>query len=727
MLSKPLLALYVTIVVACASSRVHALEAIRLSAPITLDGKLDEADWQRAPSSEQFIENMPNDKTPARERTQVRVLYDDKALYVGVRAYDSDPARIVMPWVRRDKVFGTSDNFNVWIDPTGAKKFAQFFRVNPRGVLADGSWSEDQTDESFAPDYDYEAVPALLADGWSAEFRIPWSTLRMPTPAPAQLHIIVFRNQMRETRIRTSNVPLGRDPVCFLCVAEPLTGITNVPSSSGLELFPYVAASLAREAGVRTHEWNAGLDVKWRPNASWVLDGTLRPNFSQLELDTPQLRGNTRFALFFPEKRPFFLEGSDLYGSPFGLVYTRAITDPRWGARATHRSEGVDATVLTVADKGGGATLLPHAFYTDARAQIASQATLARVRAPWTIGTASGGVAAMFAHRNYEDGSHNTVASTDGLWKLSNNARLRGQVALSDTQENGQSDRGHVVYVDGVFNDGVTNLAGKAMQVSSKFRADLSSIFQNGFQEASVEGSRCWRREGYFYELCPGLSGVLRRTTEGELMFAQISPNLFANGNKNSNFNIAPRIVRVERTREGGPLHRTPSFNMNYNIDPNEVITHAGLGFDIGLNTDAVSDTAERALSGGFAVSVRPHPRVEVDINSDFNMLRTRDGNQLKLREGYVQVVTIGHISARDNVRLISQFSQATRNLAVYPNASDLSAGYRANVHSLTYTHRWGLGKELNVGVSVNAVREFARELTRTTEAFVKVGWSFAR
>ena len=148
-----------------------ALQAIPTTGKITLDGKLDEADWRRAPVSGDFIENMPNEKQPARVKTEVRVLYDQDAIYFGIRAFDPDPSLIHAPFVRRDKVFGTQDNFIVWIDPTGARKFAQFIRVNGRGVLADGVWNEDNGDEDFAPDFDFEAVPMRLADGWSAEFQ----------------------------------------------------------------------------------------------------------------------------------------------------------------------------------------------------------------------------------------------------------------------------------------------------------------------------------------------------------------------------------------------------------------------------------------------------------------------------------------------------------------------------------------------------------------------------
>jgi len=263
------------------SAASFALQAVPVTGKITLDGKLDEPDWQRAPVSANFTENMPREKQPARDRTEVRVLYDSEAIYFGVRGFDPEPSQIHAPFVRRDKVFGNQDNFILWIDPTGAKKFAQFFRVNPRGVVADGVWNEDNSDEDWSPDFDFEAVPARLVDGWSAEFRIPWASLRLPHPTPEKLNFIVFRNQPRETRIRTTNVVLGRDPSCFLCVAEELTGLHDLPKTSGLTVTPYVAVNSSRaRVGEQTSsetKFSAGADIKWRPSPEWVLDATFRP------------------------------------------------------------------------------------------------------------------------------------------------------------------------------------------------------------------------------------------------------------------------------------------------------------------------------------------------------------------------------------------------------------------------------------------------------------------
>ena len=265
----------------CASG--WAPQAIPITEKITLDGKLDEPDWQRAPVSADFIETMPREKHPARDRTEVRVLYDKDAIYFGVRGFDAAPSKIYAPFVRRENVLSTMADFIVWIDPTGAKKCAQFFRMNVRCVLAYGIWNEDNSDEDWSPDFGFEAAPARLADDWSAEFRIPRATLRLPHPTPKRLNFIVFRNQRRETRIHTTNVVLDRDPACFLCVAEALTGLRDLPKASGPTVTPYAAVNSSRtrigEHSSSEAKFSAGVDIKWRPSPEWALDVTFRPDF----------------------------------------------------------------------------------------------------------------------------------------------------------------------------------------------------------------------------------------------------------------------------------------------------------------------------------------------------------------------------------------------------------------------------------------------------------------
>ncbi len=711
-----------------ASQAALALQAVPASEKITLDGKLDEADWQRAPVSASFIENMPREKQPARDRTEVRMLFDHDALYVGVRAFDAEPARIYAPFVRRDKVFGNQDNFVIWLDPTGARKFAQFFRINPRGVLADGVWNEDNLEEDFAPDFDFEAVAARLADGWSAEFRIPWASLRLPHPVPEKLSFIVFRNQPRDTRIRTTNVPLGRDPSCFLCVAEELTGLTDLPKTSGLTVTPYGAVNSSQskigEVTTRETKFSAGADIKWRPSPEWVLDATLRPDFSQIELDTPQLKGNTRFALSVQEKRPFFLEGSDLYSQPMGLIYTRSITDPLWGARATYRSEGADAAVLTVKDRGGGFVILPGTYYSDIREQGASQATLARVRVPYSAGGGTGSVGALFSDRSYEDGSSNRTAAIDGQYKPNDDSRLRAQLSASQTDDRvlGRKGDGHAGYADALYDDGVYHGWLGLTSVSPRFRSDNSIVTQNGYDAAKFEAWRCSKHEAFFNTVCPGVFGGATQASNGAALSRWITPQVYMNGARNSEWSAQPRWINYTRSAEGGQWHHVPTLYLRAEGNPGERVHYAFFEMEGGRGVDVAADKLARMLYTGVTLNTRPQERVELEWKASDYRLHDVDDGRWRLHERVLQLVGVGYVTAQDSLRLIAQHTLSKRNPALYPFA--VTPRSQTQAISLVYAHKRGLGRELNLGVTQSNARATAQPKQASIEVFAKLSWA---
>jgi hypothetical protein len=322
-------AVAVAVVALLAAHSALALQAIPATDKIKLDGKLDEADWQRAPVSANFIENMPREKQPARDRTEVRMLFDHDALYVGVRAFDPEPARIYAPFVRRDKVFGNQDNLIIWIDPTGARKFAQFFRVNPRGVLADGVWNEDNTEEDFSPDFDFEAVPARLADGWSAEFLLPWTVASMKgSDAPRRTVAIMFDRVLGHTRERA-----GFPAASFMrprYVSEFHKVEIDQYQASVFHVFPYATAAYDFKGDAR--DGKAGADLYWKPSGDLQLTAALNPDFGQVEADELVVNFDA-IETFFSDRRPFFTENQGLFDvrTPDSglLIYTRRIGGPR--------------------------------------------------------------------------------------------------------------------------------------------------------------------------------------------------------------------------------------------------------------------------------------------------------------------------------------------------------------------------------------------------------------
>jgi hypothetical protein len=234
--------------------------------------------------------------------------------------------------------------------------------------------------EDFSPDFYYDTAARIAHDGpetgWSAEFRIPFSSLRYRPQADQAWGLMVWRNYPRDRRYAIYSSPLPRGSNCYVCHLRDLVGLKNLPRSRHLVVAPYAAgqdvARAARPGGALSGDGfdpEVGLDFKWTPFSSTAVDLTLNPDFSQVEADVAQIAVNNRFALFYPEKRPFFLEGVDLLETPLQAFYSRSITSPRFGGRITGSARGISHTLLLAQDRGGGSVILPGSDSSDLAAQ----------------------------------------------------------------------------------------------------------------------------------------------------------------------------------------------------------------------------------------------------------------------------------------------------------------------------------------------------------------------
>src|SRR5437868_6520522 len=342
----------------------------RLNGQITVDGDLSDSGWKDAAKIDQFYETSPGDNIPAKVKTIAYITYDDHYFYIGVRCEDPHPEKIRAPYVERDNVIGTDDNIAVLIDTRNDKRTAMELRVNPRGIQGDAIYNDANSNEDFSPDFFYDTAAKIDSGGWSAEYRIPFSSLRYPDRDVQTWNIIIWRNFPRDFRYAYQSVPIPRGSNCYICNAEPITGLSGLPHAGHMVVAPYVTANqtevprdgLGSPLEREPFHKDAGLDVKWTPTANNAIDMTVNPDFSQVESDVAQITVNQRFAVFFPEKRPFFLEGFDLFDTPLQVVYTRTITSPQWGARSTGHAFGSSYTFLVTGNDGGGLTIIPGAL-----------------------------------------------------------------------------------------------------------------------------------------------------------------------------------------------------------------------------------------------------------------------------------------------------------------------------------------------------------------------------
>jgi hypothetical protein len=340
-------------------------EIPRLESVVQIDGNLDEPVWSRATRLTGFWQYQPVDGRPAEEQTEVRVWYAADAIYFGVIAYDRNPRGIRATVADRDNI-DNEDHVVLDLDTFHDRRRAFFFGVNPLGAQTDGVRSEGSgqvsslipgsTDKN--PDFTWDSKGRITERGFEVEIRIPFKSLRYPGSNPQSWGFNVTRVVQR-TGYTDTWTDVRRANASFLGQEGALGGLHDMHHGVTVEAQPFVTATAAGARDAVTEDFvredlnpDAGLNLRLG-FSSYALDATMNPDFSQVESDEGQVTVNERFALFFPEKRPFFLEGIELFGSPQTLVYTRRIVNPKAGAKFTGKFGQLGVAHLTAVDETG--------------------------------------------------------------------------------------------------------------------------------------------------------------------------------------------------------------------------------------------------------------------------------------------------------------------------------------------------------------------------------------
>ena len=326
-----------------------SLQAVRATVLPRVDGRLDDAGWADAPLAHDFVQFRPNPGQPASERTEVRVLYTDDAVFVGARMYDRDPDGIIRRLARRDESV-TTDAFHVAFDSYFDHRTAFRFSVSVAGVQSDWLLFSD-TNEDVEWDAVWESATRTDEAGWTAEMRIPLSQLRFARPTGDGTGSTWGINFWREiARHDESSVwsPLPDDGSRLVSAFGTLRNLDGIQPKRSLEARPYVVSSATRAPGSADNPFHAatalrqtvGGDLKYGITDNLTLDLTVNPDFGQVEAD-PSVVNLTAFETFFPEKRPFFQEGADIFQFAIGapddenqesLFYSRRVGRPPQGS-----------------------------------------------------------------------------------------------------------------------------------------------------------------------------------------------------------------------------------------------------------------------------------------------------------------------------------------------------------------------------------------------------------
>jgi hypothetical protein len=292
----------------------RVVTAIEARTPITLDGALDEDVWHLAQPASEFVQAEPHEGQPATELTDVRLAFDRHALYIGVVCHDAATSGLIVNDIRKDFSPGEQDTFEVLLDTFADRRNGFVFVTNPRGAKSDAQIANEGRDVNTSWDAVWTVATKVGADGWSAELRIPFKTLRFEAGA-GRIWGINFSRRIRRKNEIDYWSPVPRVYNLYRAgLAGTLSGLPDASQGRNLRLKPWVAANSTRPvAGAAfDNDRHLGLDAKYGVTPSLTLDVTVRPDFAQAEADEQQVN-LTQFSLFFPEKREFFLENSGMF------------------------------------------------------------------------------------------------------------------------------------------------------------------------------------------------------------------------------------------------------------------------------------------------------------------------------------------------------------------------------------------------------------------------------
>ncbi|HXE75606.1 MAG TPA: DUF5916 domain-containing protein [Candidatus Xenobia bacterium] len=413
---------------------------------------------------EGFIQQEPSDGAPSSQRTEVYFGYDDKNFYAVFVCFDSEPGKVRARMAPRENVFG-DDLVEVMLDTFNDERRAYAFLTNPFGVQWDALWTEGQNfDSSF--DTVWDSRGKVTDQGFVVWMSIPFKSLRFPD-SEQQTWGIIFNRTIPRTNENNFWPHISSRIEGRLNQAAKLEGLERISPGRNVQLTPFGILRSTRTIDARDplrprfdrdrFEGDAGLDAKIVFRDALVMDVAINPDFSQVESDEPQVTVNQRFEVFFPEKRPFFLENAGYFNTPISLVFTRRIADPQFGVRGTGKLGPWALGAFVIDDEAPGKSVAETDPLSGKRALFGIFRVSRDVGAQSTLGF-------IYTDREFED-VYNRIVGLDGRFKLSPNWVAEFQAVTSWTRCFPVSDFVHRAgrqLIDGCFSNDEGKLAGPA-------------------------------------------------------------------------------------------------------------------------------------------------------------------------------------------------------------------------------------------------------------------------
>jgi hypothetical protein len=631
-----------------------------------------------------FVQREPNDGQPISEQTDVYLGYDQKNLYLVFVCFDRQADKMRARLTRREDIFD-DETVEVMLDTFHDERRAYAFQSNPMGVQWDGIYTEAGgtfgTDfQNFDPSWDtvWNTHSKLTPQGYVVFFSIPFKSLRFPAIAEQNWGII-FNRYIQRTQENAFWPALTHRVQGRLNQAGVLTGLEGISPGRNLQFIPYgifrsYHALDTRDPNVarfsnKDAQGQVGLDGKYILHDSLVLDVTANPDFSQVESDDPQVTINQRFEVFFPEKRPFFLENADYFQTPMDLVFTRRIVDPQFGTRLTGRVGHYGLGMFVVDDRAPG-LLLP-----DRDPNFGKKAYFAIGRVTRDLPNQSY-MGLLYTDREF-NGAFNRVGGADSRLKFTRNWTLTGQAVASSTRfADGIYAAGPAYKADLAYSDLHVNYDSQYNDISPKFVSEPGFIPRVDMRESRNTVQYTFRpTSGPLLSWGPRMFLQRLWGHDGTFLDGAYEPAMLLQFKRQTSLTLEPYSFYPEQLRplDFANLPAVTAYNQQFHLAALDtsvwrpVKVHASYGWGPGVNYLPRADAApflSKTDSGTLEVTVTPASNLKVDNTYLFNRVRDFDGTAV-FNNHIIRSKINYQITRELSLRFIEQYTAVLANPAL--------------------------------------------------------------
>jgi hypothetical protein len=709
----------------------------RATSPVTLDGTLDEPAWDTALSIDLAWEVRPGENIKPPVRTICLVTYSDRFVYFGFRAFDPDPSRIRARYSDRDQAWN-DDWVGIVLDTFNDQRRAYEMISNPLGIQIDAL--NDDVNGNYDTSWNaiWDSAGTITEDGYEVEFAVPYNQIRFQKTDGVQTWgFDAMRSYPRNDRHHIGAFPRDRSNNSYLSQTVKIVGMEGADPGKNLEVIPTLTGSRTdNRADLPDGEMidgdpdgEVGVSLRWGITPNMSLNGAYNPDFSQIEADILQLDVNEQFALFFPETRPFFLEGADYFNTEMDLVYTRTIADPAAAAKVTAK-QGRNTWGVFSANDDVTNLLVPGAQgSTSGSFNMSNLSSVGRYRYDFGANSTVGGT--ITDRRG--DGYSNSVVSADTVYRITTADTLAASFAFSQTQYNeamvdslgvtGSQLKDEAINLE--YTHSVRNwwIEAEYEDFGTGFRSDLGFRPQVDVAELQVSGARVWWGDGSTFYNRAAWGGSLFHSEQqnGDLLNEGGRTWLNFNGPRESFGSIAGSSTR---RRFSGETFDLWDVSLDYNIQANASLT-LGISTLYGPWIDFTNVQPADQLQLRPFLRYRAGRHVNLQYTHIFSKLDVEGGELFRVHAPELRLIY--QFNRRAFVRLIMQYQNIRRDPSLY-TAATVEARQDTLLTQFLFTYKVNPQTAIYAGYSDNQLATDSFDLTRTDRTvFIKLSYAWVR